>query len=125
MLLQSQTDSQGKSCTRCKKWKRLEEFYPKRNDRDSRCIECKKELDRERTARKRGQVVEVFRTSVARNLPKQKPQKVAAAATDFAVWESLYGRKLEESERREIKTNLTAFLALMIDETSNQLSKSK
>ena len=45
---------------------------------------------------------------------KGTAQSRAIAATDFSLWEGLYGRKLSETDKIEIVTRLGGFFKLLL-----------
>lgn len=120
--LKPQNNQQERRCNGpCGKIKPANEF-PK--GRTNVCKKCKAAKAREDYAKKTGQAVVTKSTGKPKNLPKtMPPKKPKTGPSDYSVWESLYDRKLDDNEKREIRTNLTAFLTLMIEENVEQLQE--
>jgi len=47
---------------------------------------------------------------------EKQPDRPIELKDDYGLWEKLYGRNLTDYEKLEIKTNLSTFFGILIDE---------
>lgn len=138
MLPIQQNSDEVKTCEKCGIEKHPNEFYEKEKDergnilrRDKVCKDCRRT---ERSSRyQKKSIKDVYQPKVLIEPeravetepnrliePEKVPEKQQVSTIDYSLWESLYGRNLTEMERLEIKTNLTDFFTVLIEEGQKQ-----
>jgi len=105
-----------KICPQCKKLLPLQAYYQIRASNESKlrwekvCKKCKtnfRKIKKNKSRRTPG-------SYISDELPKSA--KHTKSTIDYSHWEVRYGKKLNETERFEIKNNLSMFLTLLAGE---------
>lgn len=127
-----------KLCEKCRVEKSPESFYEKEKDsqgivlrRDSVCKDCRRSQRLERYKNQSNnqsyQPNRLIEPQVALEKgpkeliePEKNKQIEPSQSIDYSLWERLYGRSLSELEKLEIKTNLTGFFTVLIEEAQRQ-----
>jgi hypothetical protein len=116
------TEPITRACTGCELSKPINEFYKKGNRIESQCKACKMAARRQRY--QKGKVTrEPPQAPLSRPCVEQPPTKTEPNTShiepqrtlSFEFWEGRYGRPLSTSEKLEIRSNLTDFFTLLLE----------